>query len=259
MFTRTQMNQFFKDELLTALAVRYQHYDVSPLSVGSVRDFCDSLDTLGPLARHQMDLKDIQRTWMLKAILSTFPRGAKLAEIGAGEPVIAGLLARMGFDVTVIDPYDGSGNGPQEFEIFQNEYPDVKFKREYLTENTDFGDDLFDGFYSISVLEHVPLENLDDVARGIRKGSHRQTKVLHAIDYVLRGPGVEYHNQMALRVANMCGVPASSLWEAISSADENVETYFLSAESHNNWRGNRSYDEFPMRRCISIQLKGRPE
>lgn len=259
MFTRQQFDEFFNPRKLEDLSDRYRKFPLNPISVGRVRDFCDSLDHLGPLARHQQDLKDIQRCWMLKAILTTFPKGARLAEIGAGEPVVAGLLARLGYHVTVIDPYDGSGNGPLEFEMFQRDYPDVEFKREYLTGTTDFGGMTFDGFYSISVLEHVPLNNMSDVAEGVRKGSHPGTILLHAVDHVLRGPGAEYHNQMLLRVANMCNVPASALWDLLSTAEEDIETYFLSAESHNRWRGGLSYDEFPMRRCISIQIKGRSQ
>jgi hypothetical protein len=33
-----------------------------------------------------------------------------------------------------------------------------------------------------------------------------------------------------------------------------TETYYLSAESHNRWRGNVPYREFPMRVCVSIQF-----
>ena len=40
---------------------------------------------------------------------------------------------------------------------------------------------------------------------------------------------------------------------AVAPDNEN-EAYFLSAESHNRWRGAVPYDEFPMRRCVSIQL-----
>jgi hypothetical protein len=32
------------------------------------------------------------------------------------------------------------------------------------------------------------------------------------------------------------------------------DVYFLSAEAHNRWRGATPYDDFPMRRCVSIQL-----
>ena len=40
----------------------------------------------------------------------------------------------------------------------------------------------------------------------------------------------------------------------LASLADDPETYFLSAESHDRWRGGVPYDEFPMRRCVSIQL-----
>ena len=116
--------------------------------------------------------------------------------------------------------------------------PDVKFKREYLGPETNFDGECFDGFYSISVLEHVPLEAFEGLSQGIRKASRSNAIVLHAVDHVLRGAGAEYHVQILAKAANECGVPLSDLWEVLGSAEEDVETYFLSAEAHNRypWR-----------------------
>jgi hypothetical protein len=36
--------------------------------------------------------------------------------------------------------------------------------------------------------------------------------------------------------------------------DSDPDAYFLSAESHNRWRGSLPYDHFPMRRCVSIHV-----
>jgi len=52
-----------------------------------------------------------------------------LLEIGAGEPLIADLLDRLGYEVCVADPYDGSGNGPQQYEQFRSDYPTLKLIR----------------------------------------------------------------------------------------------------------------------------------
>ena len=62
------------------------------------------------------DLKDVQRPWVLKAIVGAVPPGSRLLEIGAGEPLVAELLARLGYDVTVVDPYDGRDRGPTDLE-----------------------------------------------------------------------------------------------------------------------------------------------
>ena len=40
-----------------------------PISYGTVRDFADSLDNLGGLARANSDMKDLQRCWAVKAVL----------------------------------------------------------------------------------------------------------------------------------------------------------------------------------------------
>jgi hypothetical protein len=46
-----------------------------------------------------MTLKDVQRPWMLKAVFGRLPRGARLLEIGGGDPWVADLLARLGYEV----------------------------------------------------------------------------------------------------------------------------------------------------------------
>ena len=35
------------------------------------------------------------------------------------------------------------------------------------------------------------------------------------------------------------------------------ETYFVSAEAHNQWRGSVPYDSYPMRRIGSVELSAR--
>jgi hypothetical protein len=42
--------------------------------------------------------------------------------------------------------------------------------------------------------------------------------------------------------------------ELLKKAMSSTETYFLSAESHNRWRGNIPYESFPMRKVISVQF-----
>ena len=69
------------------------------------RDYCDSFDHLQPLATLNGDLKDLQRPWMLKAVLGAARgRRGRLLEIGAGEPFVADLLRRLGHEVWIVDP-----------------------------------------------------------------------------------------------------------------------------------------------------------
>ena len=68
------------------------------------------------------------------------------------------------------------------------------------------------------------------------------------------GPGAKDHRDRLAAVTTSLGIPEQELDELLGQLASDPETYFLSAESHNRWRANVSYDEFPMRRCVSIQL-----
>jgi hypothetical protein len=97
--------ELIPDERLWELKKLYADYEAPPVSYGTVRDFADSADNLGGLARANSDMKDLQRCWAVKAVLGNVEPGGKLVEIGAGEPLAADTLARLGYQVTVIDPY----------------------------------------------------------------------------------------------------------------------------------------------------------
>jgi len=244
-----------KDAPLHGLLDRYGgSFPLPPASFGTVRDFADSIDNMPGLAGANFDMKDLQRCWMLKAILGNVPAGSRLLEIGAGEPLVAGALARIGYDVTVVDAYDGSGNGPREFETFRTAYPDLTFVREHFPPSTPVGDD-FSAIYSISVLEHVPLDAIDPVmARSRELLAKRQGMSIHAIDHVLAGWGAEEHLEKLRRIAAGMGVAEEQLDAALADARDDPETYFVSAEAHNRWRGDLAYDQYPMRRIASVQL-----
>jgi hypothetical protein len=71
---------------------------------------------------------------------------------------------------------------------------------------------------------------------------------------VLKGAADDEHLLRLRRLAGGLGVEAGELDAVLVALADDPETYFLSAESHNRWRGDVPYDEFPMRRCVSIQL-----
>src|SRR5947207_2430214 len=112
------------------------------------------------LATASRDLKDLQRPWAVKAILGSVPRGSRLLEIGAGEPVVAELLARLGYDVTVVDPYDGRDRGPADVDAIRAAAPHVRVIQGVFPGDLP-DNESFDCIYSISVLEHLPTQTLD--------------------------------------------------------------------------------------------------
>jgi ubiquinone/menaquinone biosynthesis C-methylase UbiE len=237
------------------LVARYKGMGVPKIGVATVKDFCDSWDNMHPLASISHDLKDVQRPWMIKAILGSVPTGSKLCEIGAGEPFVADFLSKCGYKITIVDPYDGSGQGPTEFETYSATYPNITFVRaKFGRELSALSDGYFDAIYSISVLEHVPRTDVISVCQGIKRYCKFGGISIHAIDHVLRGNGDAYHLDHLRLYADNLGVSRESLEQLMKYCETDSETYFLSAESHNLWRGAMSYESFPMRKVISVNL-----
>lgn len=233
----------------------YSRYPLKPLSYGTVRDFCDSLENLTALATANGDLKDCQRPWVLKAILSKVKAKGRLLEIGAGEPIVADLLQQLGHEVWIVDPYDGSGNGPTAYEQYRARYPKLKFLRSNFAERLQgIEENSVDCIYSISVLEHVPGPDLNNVFAGMGRFLKRDGVNIHAIDHVHRGNGADEHLANLRYMVRGFGFQQDELDGLLEAMNADTDTYYLSAESHNRWRGQVPYDQFPMRVCVSIQI-----
>jgi hypothetical protein len=237
------------------MASRYSSFPLKPLSYGTVRDYCDSFDNLLPLATASSDLKDCQRPWMLKAILSRVRAKGRLLEIGAGEPMVADLLQQLGYEVWIVDPYDGSGNGPTQYEQYRSQYPNLKFVRALFSDGLrEIKENSLDCIFSISVLEHIQGAALQSVFRGMRHFLKQDGSTIHTIDHVHRGNGAEEHLANLRCMMHGFGFQQEELDHLLTALTEDTETYYLSAEGHNRWRGDMPYDQFPMRVCVSIQV-----
>ena len=251
------MSEPFPDDRLWELEDRYRGaFEVEPLSYGTVRDLADSRDHFAGLARASADMKDLQRCWMVKAVLGNVERGGRLVEIGAGEPLVADLLSRLGQEVIVVDPYDGSGNGPVEFERYRSAYPDLTFVRERFPPSAGLPDEVA-CVYSVSVLEHVPAEQIGAVVEAARGLVARDGCSIHAIDHVVTGWGAEAHLERLEEIVRRSGLEVDDLHRTLGRLREDAEAYFVSAEAHERWRGALPYDDYPMRRIASIGLAGR--
>jgi hypothetical protein len=251
-----------------AILEQYLNKPIANLGYATVKDFCDSAEFLPQVVRFESSLKDVQRPWAIKAILGTMPVGSKILEIGGGEPLVSGTLQNLGYDVTLIDPYDGSGNGPKDYEQFRQSYPKVRILRGYFEKDCSLlAGELFDCIFSVSVLEHVPTENMEYLFNGIaqflRPGGHS----IHCIDDVVDGPTADWHFQelkeilaLQFRLQNQ----RTSLSDARSDAENklnqlheqlhnDIETYYLSPLEFYRWKNGLSYEEYPFRKIISVQ------
>lgn len=247
------------------------HYAEKPAEAplfgySTVRDFCASYDSLPELATAQGDLKDVQRPWAVKTILSHVPIGAHVVEIGAGEPLVAQALLDLGYRVTIVDPYDGSGQGPESYDEFVRDYPGITFVR------TRFGPRALDvsvgqpqAVYSVSVLEHVGDIGLESIFAGIAEVLAPGGLSLHCYDFIVAGNGSAYNQDLAAGVgahqARLQGVDpvrASAVYGRVTrSIRTDLDAYFLSAGAHNMWRGTIPYDDFPYRRVASLTTAAR--
>ena len=228
-------------------------FPLEQLGYGTVRDLADSADHLPGLAASSFDMKNLQRPWMVKAILGNVAAGGTLVEIGAGEPLVADLLTRLGYRVIVVDPYDGSGNGPREFARFQREYPKVEFIRELFPPSASLPGEVA-AVYSISVLEHVPLDAVGGVMRAAAGMLAEGGLSIHAIDHVLSGWSATEHRERLDEMVRSAGLDVERLDEVLGALERDPEAYFVSAEAHERWRGALAYDDFPMRKIASVSL-----
>jgi hypothetical protein len=252
------MSEPFPRERLWELEDLYRgRFEPEPLSYGTVRDFADSLDNLAGLARANGDMKDLQRCWVLKAVLGSVEPGQPLVEIGAGEPLVAALLTELGHPVTVVDPYDGSDQGPTGFEEFTAAYPNVEFIRERFPPSGGRPRKAA-CVYSISVLEHVPPSELGELIDAADQLTAPDGCSIHAIDHVVSGWGAEAHLERLEEIVRRSGIAVDRLGDLIDRLRADPDAYFVSAEAHERWRGALPYDDYPMRRIASIGVVSRP-
>ena len=71
---------------------------------------------------------------------------------------------------------------------------------------------------------------------------------------MLKGAGDREHLEKLLIYAERLGLRGVDLISLLQDCTDNPETYLLSAEGHNRWRGTLEYQRFPMRRVVSVQL-----
>lgn len=241
-----------------AIVARFAKSDRrSETSYATVRDYCESVDELPLIAPLDGDLKNVQRPWAVKAILGAVPPPARLLEIGGGEPIVSGFLAELGYDVTLVDPYDGFGNGPTDYQLYVELFPDVKIIREYFRPGmSGLAPGSFDAIFSVSVIEHISstlTECFEAIAEFLSPGGAS----IHCFDFILRGRGELDDFPVAQRIlaeqAKLAGESSPSLEKLLEQLETDVETFFLSPQGHHHWRRGQAYAEFPYRKVVSLQ------
>lgn len=166
------------------------------------------------------------------------------------------MLAELGHEVWVVDPYDGRDWGPSNFETLRAINPKINFVRGVFPKALHEHRDLrFDCIYSISVLEHIPTEHIDHVSAGIGHFLKENSgRAIHAIHHVLLGQDARHHYDKLCPMLCGMGIQMETIDNMLAKLNEDPDTYFLSAEAHNLWRADQPYRDFPMRRVVSIHV-----
>jgi hypothetical protein len=232
-------------------------------SYATVCDYCESRDELPKITPVDGDLKNVQRPWAVKAIIANLSPPARLLEIGGGEPIVSGFLGELGYDVTLVDPYEGFATGPTDYERYRERFPHVKIMREYFRPQLpSLIPHSFDAIFSVSVLEHIPPEALPSCFDAIAEFLAPGGASIHCFDFILQGDGEREHfahAQQILAEQNRIsgGGDSTSFDELLERIRGDVETFFLSPQGHHHWRGGRAYSEFPFRKVVSLQTIAR--
>lgn len=135
-----------------------------------------------PGGMHELTMKTVQDIYLYHRLCNE--RGKRMLEAGGGNSRILRLLRREN-ECWLVDRFEGLGHGPRRIPFM----PGVHIVRDYIGEfNPSLVDGGFDFVFSISVVEHIPLEYLDkffvDCARLLKPGG----RMIHLIDTYVYDP-----------------------------------------------------------------------
>lgn len=128
------------------------------------------------------DLKIYQDLFVYKFIKDNISKGSKILDIGGGNSRILKHF-KDDYECWNLDKFEGVGNGPTEADE-----TDFKIIYDYIGSfNKDIPDDYFDLVFSISTLEHVPqddIENFGNIVKDINRILKPGGFSVHCLDCV---------------------------------------------------------------------------
>jgi len=142
------------------------------------------------------DLKVYQDMLMLAYVKQNILPGSKMLDVGGGASRILKYFANE-MECWNIDKLEGVGNGPVDDQFDREGY---RLVSDYMGNfNKELPNDYFDIVFSISTLEHVPLDDyesyaniLKDINRVLKPGGYS----VHCIDVVWIKPDTVWTNEI---------------------------------------------------------------
>jgi cyclopropane fatty-acyl-phospholipid synthase-like methyltransferase len=135
------------------------------------------------------NLKHAQDGW-IKSLRLDSKEGQKIAEIGGGDSRILSSMAKNA-ECWNIDKLEGAGNGPTSL---KNLSKNIKIVKSFMGSfNPSIPQNYFDSVFSISVIEHVPTEQLTDFYKDCHRILKPNGVMAHAIDLYLTDEPLNAH------------------------------------------------------------------
>ncbi len=211
----------------------------------TIPDYLRYRESYPSLVSEKADLKDVQRPWALEKIKDLLPQGAGVVDLGGSRAELADALSPYS-QVTVIDPYDGSGNGPTNVDFYRKKFPKVTFRAELLTTKTEIPKQR--AVVSTSVVEHIAPQFHAETVAAIDSVLEVGGYSVHAVDLTCRGRNGFMESQIDLNqswVDTHC--PGLNVREMVTQMLSDVETFFLPVTMYVQWKKTKAYEEYPWR------------
>ncbi len=189
------------------------------------------------------DLKVYQDLMTYSFIKQNYDRRIKMLDVGGGSSRILEHFKKT-HECWNIDKLEGMGNGPLSINA-----DGTRLIYDYMGNfNKDLPDNYFDLVFSISTLEHTPmndLETYDNVLKDINRVLKKDCYSLHSIDVVWLGREYVWTNEILnYFFKNQKMINSFVPFEVII---EDPDVYVMSEEYfNNNWRftTGKSYEDF---------------
>ncbi len=229
------------------------HAPATGLSYAKVADLAESADAMPQLVAASPPPLGLQRGWALKALLGSVPQGSAILELAGAGPLAAGVLQRLGYEVTILDPFDGTASEPHTFTAVTRDYSAIAFIRDRFPTTTPLPR-RYAAVYSTGLLDRLEPDRVAASIEAAAGALEPNGVLVHSFSHVIAGWGADDAAQRLSRLAAAAGVDQGAVDAALAPMADDPETYLVSAEAHDSWRGAVPYESYPMRRIGSLNL-----
>ena len=227
-------------------------FSLQNITYPKIPEYLDHLEMFPDLVSSYGDLKDVQRPWAIEACRTNLQSGARILDLGGSRCEVATYLLKE-FALTVVDPYDGSGNGPTNPDIYRKRHPGLEIVQGFLNKGTHLRE--FDAVISTSVVEHIAPKFHADTVGGIYESLKPGGYSIHAIDLTCSGVNGFYEKQKDLAASWLeahdieCDVN-----KFVENALLDLETYFNPVTAYVRWKKDKPYEAYPWRKVTSLNF-----